>query len=437
MVSGPTKQVFFALILLCSPALISAVSPPASTYMTISKGSVIQTMLSGNDIWVNSWGADGNIYTAYGDGKGFSSPIKLSQGLAKLLGSPPSTITGADIRTSSFEETGDGATGKKASGMLMVDGTLYVWVRNANNNGQQCQLTWANSPYTSWTWSSWKFTEYGYCSFANYGQNYAGAGDNYVYAFFSNHPSAYTSTDQIMLARVDKTQIKTQSAYQFFSGSSSAPAWGGTTRQPVLTHTGGVNRQDVTYDAAVSRYLMTMRSRSNTNHFSIYEAPNPWGPWSTAFYEPNAGTGNLGWGESQHIPSKWLQPLSANKQDFYLIHSGNDQFNLQKMTITLGSTPANTPTKTPTPIKSPTKTPTPIKSPTKTPTPIKSPTKTPTPGTSKPGDANGDNLVNGLDYLIWLSHYGEFVSGPANGDFNNSGKVDGADYLIWLSNYGL
>ena len=145
----------------------------------------------------------------------------------------------------------------------------------------------------------------------------------------------------------------------------------------------------------------------------------------------------MGWGESQHIPSKWLQPLSANKQDFYLIHSGNDQFNLQKMTITLGSTPANTPTKTPTPIKSPTKTPTPIKSPTKTPTPIKSPTKTPTPGTSKPGDANGDNLVNGLDYLIWLSHYGEFVSGPANGDFNNSGKVDGADYLIWLSNYGL
>ncbi|KKU96020.1 MAG: hypothetical protein UY28_C0039G0002 [Candidatus Amesbacteria bacterium GW2011_GWB1_48_13] len=61
---------------------------------------------------------------------------------------------------------------------------------------------------------------------------------------------------------------------------------------------------------------------------------------------------------------------------------------------------------------------------------------TPTP-TNKPGDANGDNLVNGLDYLIWLSHFGQNVSGPANGDFNNNGVVNGADYLVWLSNYGL
>ena len=70
-------------------------------------------------------------------------------------------------------------------------------------------------------------------------------------------------------------------------------------------------------------------------------------------------------------------------------------------------------------------------------TPTKTPTKTPTPSTSKPGDANGDNLVNGLDYLIWLSHFGQNVSGPVNGDFNNNGVVNGADYLIWLSNYGL
>ena len=81
--------------------------------------------------------------------------------------------------------------------------------------------------------------------------------------------------------------------------------------------------------------------------------------------------------------------------------------------------------------------PTPIKTPTKTPTPIKSPTKTPTPSTSKPGDANGDNLVNGADYLIWLQNYGASTSlGPKAGDFNISGKVDGADYLIWLQNYG-
>ncbi|KKU63607.1 MAG: Outer membrane adhesin like protein [Candidatus Amesbacteria bacterium GW2011_GWA1_47_16] len=70
------------------------------------------------------------------------------------------------------------------------------------------------------------------------------------------------------------------------------------------------------------------------------------------------------------------------------------------------------------------------------PTPTKTPTKTPTPATAKPGDANGDNLVNGLDYLIWLSHYGQTAIGAVNGDFNNDSAVNGLDYLIWLNNYG-
>jgi len=55
---------------------------------------------------------------------------------------------------------------------------------------------------------------------------------------------------------------------------------------------------------------------------------------------------------------------------------------------------------------------------------------------NKQGDANGDGKVDGADYLIWLSYYGQSVTGPAKGDFNNSGKTDGADYLVWLSNYG-
>ena len=51
--------------------------------------------------------------------------------------------------------------------------------------------------------------------------------------------------------------------------------------------------------------------------------------------------------------------------------------------------------------------------------------------------ANGDGHVNGLDYLIWLTYYGQTISGPEYGDFNNNGAVNGADYLIWLSNYGI
>ena len=56
-------------------------------------------------------------------------------------------------------------------------------------------------------------------------------------------------------------------------------------------------------------------------------------------------------------------------------------------------------------------------------------------GSSKPGDANGDNLVDGTDYSIWHSKYNQSALGAANGDFDNNGFVDGPDYVIWLNNY--
>ncbi|OGG09801.1 hypothetical protein A2781_05070 [Candidatus Gottesmanbacteria bacterium RIFCSPHIGHO2_01_FULL_42_27] len=58
-------------------------------------------------------------------------------------------------------------------------------------------------------------------------------------------------------------------------------------------------------------------------------------------------------------------------------------------------------------------------------------------GGGKPGDANGDGLVDGPDYVIWLNHYNQSVSnGVASGDFDGNGFVDGPDYVIWLNNYG-
>lgn len=51
-----------------------------------------------------------------------------------------------------------------------------------------------------------------------------------------------------------------------------------------------------------------------------------------------------------------------------------------------------------------------------------------------PGDANLDGKVDGLDFVIWLSHYNQVTAnGYREGDFNNSGKADGIDYVIWLS----
>lgn len=112
--------------------------------------------------------------------------------------------------------------------------------------------------------------------------------------------------------------------------------------------------------------------------------------------------------------------------------------------------PTATPTRTPTPYRSPT--PIPYNSPTQSPyrSPTPSPTvyiyisPTPLPSEtliptlpSKNGDANGDGRVDGIDYVIWLNHYGQNVSGGVSqGDFDRNGKVDGIDYVVWLNNFG-
>jgi hypothetical protein len=66
--------------------------------------------------------------------------------------------------------------------------------------------------------------------------------------------------------------------------------------------------------------------------------------------------------------------------------------------------------------------------------PTISPTSSPL---QKLGDGNGDSVVNGLDYVLWLTHYSETTTlGPQKGDFNRSGKVDGSDYIVWLTHFG-
>ncbi|MFC1647249.1 right-handed parallel beta-helix repeat-containing protein [Patescibacteria group bacterium] len=55
---------------------------------------------------------------------------------------------------------------------------------------------------------------------------------------------------------------------------------------------------------------------------------------------------------------------------------------------------------------------------------------------TKIGDANGDNLTNEADYIIWVSNYSQTTTnGHLDGDFNGSDMIDGADYIIWLNNY--
>ena len=320
----------------------AAVAPPYPSSKLITNiqwDRAVIRKAKGSDNWPITWADDNNLYTAYGDGRGFEPKVskKLSLGFAKIIGSPDD-FRGVNIRSPTGEERGDGRRGKKASGMLMVAGVLYMWVRNADPS----QLAWSSDHGKSWTWSRWKFAgSFGYPCFLNFGKNYAGARDGYVYVYSPDTTSAYTETDRVILARATRDRIKEQDAYEFFQrlDSNGRPVWSKNFSLPgaVFRFPGGCNRLDVTFNAPLGRHLLTMRSRGRkeggVKHFSIYDAPDPWGPWTTVYYENQERAGRSGgWGESQHIPSKWISP---DGKGFYLIYSGGDSFSVRKAVLSV------------------------------------------------------------------------------------------------------
>lgn len=327
--------------------VIEAVEAPPYPQSTLIKDVVfapkneIIRMAEGSDNWPVTWADDDLLYTAYGDGWGFSPPtdIKLSLGLAKIEGDIPH-IKGSNIRTNSGEKVGQGAYGPKASGMLMVDSVLYMLVRNMDNS----QLGWSEDHGESWEWADWRFKEsFGYPTFLNYGKNYAGAKDNYVYLYSNDDASAYKNSDHMVMARVDKNKIKDWTSYEYFAGvdDGGQPTWTDDIRKrnPVFSNPGKCYRSGISYNQELKRYLWTQIIDAPSLHdyrgprfeggLGIFEASNPWGPWSTVYYNLNW---DVGPGETGCIPTKWI---SSDGKKCYYLFSGDDYLSVRSMEFLL------------------------------------------------------------------------------------------------------
>lgn len=291
----------------------------------------------GGDNWPMTWGDDDAQYTAYGDGNGFEPfvPEKLSLGFAKVAG-PAEQFTAGNLRTATGEFPGDGRSGRKASGILMVDGVLYVLARNRDNG----QLGWSRDRGATWTWADWRFeTSFGCPTFLNYGKNYAGARDGFVYVFSFDNDSAYEPADRMVLARVPKARLTERAAYEFFVGLDAAgqPTWSRdiARRGAVFTNPGNCFRGGISYDAGLKRYLWCQILPHSTHPqgqrfqggFGIYDAPEPWGPWTTVFYTTDW---DVGPGESSSLPTKWM---SADGRTVHLVFSGDDSFSVRRATL--------------------------------------------------------------------------------------------------------
>jgi CubicO group peptidase (beta-lactamase class C family) len=307
-----------------SPVIRELVWAPAETIRRDAQGS---------DNWPLTWGDDDALYGAFGDGNGFAprTPEKLSMGFARITGGPQD-FRGANIRSSTGETRGDGAKGKKSSGLLMVDGILYLWARNAASS----QLAWSSDRGRTWSWSDWRFTAgFGAPTFLNFGRNYAGARDQFVYVYSHDSDSAYTPADRMVLARVPANRIRERSAYEFFKRLDGAqqPIWTKAIdeRGAVFVHAGHCYRSGISYNAGLRRYLWSQTLPGGDARFEggfgIYDAPEPWGPWTTAYYTERW---DVGPGETSSMPTKWM---SADGATVHLVFSGDDAFSVRRATI--------------------------------------------------------------------------------------------------------
>lgn len=320
---------------------------PPSQFISGIKWAPADTIIRlapGSDNWPSTWGDDDALYTAYGDGNGFSpfTEEKLSLGFARIMGNPPD-ISPANLRSPTGEQHGDGRNGRKASGLLIVDGVLYMLARNAGN----AQLAWSEDRGATWHWSDWKFeVSFGCPAFVNFGKNYTGARDNFVYLASTDAETAYQRADRLVLARVPKDKLRDRSAYEFFvrRDPHGGAVWSTnvTDRGAIFENEGACYRSHITYNPGLKRYLLTTTGRGTDTRyaggFGVYDAPEPWGPWTTVFY---TDTWDVGPGESSHFPSKWLD---ADGRGGWLLSSGDDAFSLRRAEFLPGPA-ANHPSK--------------------------------------------------------------------------------------------
>ncbi len=288
----------------------------------------------GSDNWPISWADDDNLYTAYGDGWGFEPKTKkkLSLGIAKIVGSPP-YFQGVNVRTETGERVGQGAKGAKTSGILCVDGVLYMLVRNTGNS----QIAWSKDYGKTWRWCDWKFTtSFGAPTFLNFGKNYAGARDEFVYIYSHDSDSAYEPADRMVMARVRKDKIRERGAYEFFKelNSSGRAVWTSDIRSrgAVFVNPGRCYRAGITYNAGLKRYLWCQTIYGDDDMrfkggLGIFDGPQPWGPWTTVFYTEQW---DVGPGETSSLPAKWM---SNDGRTCYLLFSGDDCFSVRKAVL--------------------------------------------------------------------------------------------------------
>ena len=350
-----------AILLLSAASELAAQSAPypgssAITDVTFNS-STSRREAPGSDNWAITWSNDNHQYATWGDGGGFggtNSNGRVSLGYARVEGGSPG-YKGYNV-WGGFNAENPAQFGGKSYGIISIGGTLYSWAGpgSGTTSYSEARLYRSTNKGATWTGASWKYVKADGVimpTILNFGKDYAGARDNYVYHYFINMkaPSGGLQVHkpgEIFLVRVDKSRIfGSKSDYQWFSGTSSSPSWSSSfsSKKPVFNDSNGVGWcMSVSYNAGLKRYILcTEHTQTIKGNLGIFEAPEPWGPWKTVKYTSNwRGTGTtFFW----NFSNKWM---SADGKNFTLIYTGTgayDSWNTLQGSFTTSTSSNNPP----------------------------------------------------------------------------------------------
>ena len=287
------------------------------------------------DTFPMTWAEDGEIYTAAGDPLWGETGDGLD--IEKFSGGP------TDYQITKVNPMNDyrgwGGNGPKPSGMICIEGILYLAFQNllrtqkppfslVSQHGSDAQIVYSTNKGAFWVpalgnLAAPMFPDYkfGGPAFINYGQNNANAPDEWVYAVSSDQ---WDNGSNLRLGRVPADSLVRREAWEWVCAfaPSGEPAWSHDLNEavPVLSLHRWLGLPEMVYLAGIQRYLLLTWlhqdfSGDDGTDLIIFEAPKPWGPfalvhfdeyWEGQAFNPYCPRVPLKWLEADHTGG-WLQ----------------------------------------------------------------------------------------------------------------------------------
>ncbi len=241
---------------------------------------------SSGDLWMNTWADDGNLYTGWGDGEGpGAEPPFTDCGVGVLKGRVPYfTIESDATRYVRAKHVPDGTTVRndKPSSLLFYKGTLYFAGHSPLGDAEFGYLASSRDHGATWTevpgspWTKVAGSPFRCLFFVNMGRAQKLRRGAYAYAFGIGKEWSWFPS-RVYLARVPWNALTDYGSYEYFSGlAGGSPSWSGD--QAAAVPVEGLKSHQMPsamYHEGIERYLFLTIGR-------LYEAPDPWGPWTAA-----------------------------------------------------------------------------------------------------------------------------------------------------------